>query len=85
MDLSGPDNCAQDMVQQRDEDPSPPPAVPAPAKRWRGKEQIVSLTHSPLKGHNVVLSQVDTAAPSESSLVSSEQDTKMGQDEGPGE
>ncbi|XP_077341373.1 LOW QUALITY PROTEIN: general transcription factor 3C polypeptide 2 [Lithobates pipiens] len=82
MDLSGPDNCAQDMVQQRDEDPTPPPAVPVQAKRWCRKEPVVSLTHSPLKGLNVVLSRVDTAAPSESSLVSSKQDTKMGQDEG---
>ncbi|CAI9590328.1 unnamed protein product [Staurois parvus] len=78
MDLSGPDNCAQDMVQQRDEDPTPPTAVPAPAKRWCRKEPVVSLTHTPLKG----LPQVDTTAPSESSLVSDEQDTKMGQDEG---
>lgn len=85
MDLSGPDNCAQDMVQQRDEDPTPPPAVPAQAKRWCRKEPVVSLTHSPLKGLNVVLSRVDTAARSENSLVSSKQDTKMGQDEGTGE
>lgn len=44
----------------------------------------MSLTHSPLKGLNVVLSRVDTAARSENSLVSSKQDTKMGQDEGTG-